>query len=103
MKYSPLNWPIILHILTKGYNQLPYCLFLCNWNAKHSLKQKHLFKDAHVPSLKSGSLIFDLHYFENYTQRHAITLVCCMDSFSLFLVCGFTVKANVFLQGNLFY
>ena len=44
VKYSLLNWPIILHILTERYNQLHYCLLLCNWNAKHisHFKQKHV-------------------------------------------------------------
>ena len=95
VKYSPLNWLIILHILTERCNLLHYCLLLCHWNAKHisHFKQKHLiFKDAHVPSLKSDLLII-WFVFENYTRHHAITLVCCMDSFFLFLVCGFTVKA----------
>ena len=96
VKYSLLNWPIILHVLTERYNQLHYWLLLCNWNAKHisHLKQKHLiFKDAHVPSLKSDLLIFDLYLkiIQDIMLLHFN--VCCIDSFSLFLVFGFTVKA----------
>ena len=91
VKYSLLNWPITSHILTERCNLLHYCLLLCYWNAKHirHFKKKHfIFKDAHVPSPKS-----DLLQVTYYTRHNAITLVCCIDSFSLFLVCGFTVKA----------
>ena len=94
VKYSLLNWPITLHILTEKCNLLHYCLLLCYWNAKHICHFKQtLYIQRCTCALSEKWLINIWFVFENYTRHHAITLVCCIDSFSLFLVCGFTVKA----------